>query len=147
MLLPYIIGNIGKITKNFLSMHLPAGPAPLPLLRSFSGKVGWALLRPVLYFPILRLVTQVPARLRRILSPNIFNPLVLAYRNALLYSGHSSSCEALGARIDWGAFVLLLGVLIFERFRRCSTVKPKVHDVGFLQFSAGCSNRCCRSRA
>jgi len=71
----------------------------------------WFFLSPIIY-P----ATQVPERFRPILSLNPFTPFVVAYQDTLLYNKLPSGA-AFGAMIFVGAGALLLGVLVFDRFR------------------------------
>jgi lipopolysaccharide transport system permease protein len=71
----------------------------------------WFFLSPILY-P----TSQVPEQFRFILSLNPLTPFVVAYQDVFLYN-QLPSWEALGGMIFAGAIALLLGVLVFSRFR------------------------------
>ncbi|HSF31891.1 MAG TPA: ABC transporter permease [Candidatus Tectomicrobia bacterium] len=71
----------------------------------------WFFLSPILY-P----TTQVPERFHFLLSLNPFTPFVVAYQNVFLYNKYPS-WQAIGAMIIAGAIALLVGVLVFGRFR------------------------------
>jgi lipopolysaccharide transport system permease protein len=71
----------------------------------------WFFLSPILY-P----TSQVPEEFRFILSLNPLTPFVVAYQDVFLYN-RLPSWEGIGAMIFAGVIALLLGVLIFGRFR------------------------------
>jgi lipopolysaccharide transport system permease protein len=71
----------------------------------------WFFLTPIIY-P----VSSVPERFRTLLSLNPMTPFFVAYQEALLYNKWVS-WEAFGVMVGVGALALLVGVLIFERFR------------------------------
>jgi lipopolysaccharide transport system permease protein len=71
----------------------------------------WFFLSPIIY-P----VTQVPERFRVILTLNPFTPFVVAYQDALLYN-KLPSWQAFGAMLLGGSLALVVGVLVFDRFR------------------------------
>jgi lipopolysaccharide transport system permease protein len=71
----------------------------------------WFFLSPILYPR-----TQVPEQFRFILSLNPLTPFVVAYQDVFLYN-KLPSWEAIGAMLLASAIALLLGVLVFCRFR------------------------------
>jgi ABC-type polysaccharide/polyol phosphate export permease len=71
----------------------------------------WFFLSPILYPS-----TQVPEQFRFILSLNPLTPFVVAYHDVFLYNKFPS-WESVGAMVFASAIALLLGVLVFCRFR------------------------------
>jgi len=71
----------------------------------------WFFLSPIVY-PM----TQVPERFRMILALNPFTPFVVAYQDTLLYNT-LPSWQAFGEMLLGGSLALLIGVLVFDRFR------------------------------
>lgn len=71
----------------------------------------WFFLSPIVY-PI----TQVPEQFRFILILNPFTPFVVAYQDALLYN-KVPSWQTFAAVLVSGVLALVVGVLIFDRFR------------------------------
>jgi lipopolysaccharide transport system permease protein len=71
----------------------------------------WFFLSPIIY-P----ATQVPERFRAFLSLNPLTPFVVAYQDALLYNEYPS-WESIVAMLVIGGIALVVGVLVFDRFR------------------------------
>jgi ABC-type polysaccharide/polyol phosphate export permease len=71
----------------------------------------WFFLSPITY-P----ATQVPEQFRTILSLNPFAPFAIAYQDVLLYN-KPPSWEAWGTMFMVSSVALLLGVVVFDRFR------------------------------
>jgi lipopolysaccharide transport system permease protein len=71
----------------------------------------WFFLSPIIY-PM----TQVPETFRVILACNPLTPFVVAYHGVLLYN-NAPSPETFGAMLVLGAVALVLGMLVFDRFK------------------------------